>query len=67
MVMKAVRGDEENIGVQFNFCIIDFSKRKELGPNTICITFLLTLISGISEDPSVNSRRDSFKGCPMAL
>lgn len=41
--MKAVRGDEENIRVQFDFSMIDFDKRKELGPNSMCITFMLTL------------------------
>jgi len=40
-----VRRDEENIGVRFNLYIIDSGKRKELGPSTACVAFLLTLYS----------------------
>ena len=64
-----MRGDEENIGVQFNLYIIDSGKRKELGPSTACVGFLLTLYSRlqyIRRSFTVLSGKDSFEGHPVA-
>lgn len=40
---KTVRGDEENIGPQFNLCVIDSGKRKGPGPSPVCGVFMLNL------------------------
>lgn len=60
-----MRGGEEDRGVQFSFYIIDLGKRKELGPSTACVAFLLTLYSrlrSIRRSHAVPSGEDSFEG-----
>lgn len=60
-----MRGDEENVGVQFNLYIIDLGKGKELGPKTAYIAFLITLYLGLWYI-RVLSGKNTFESHPMA-
>lgn len=60
----------ENIVVLFNLYVTDSGKRKELGPNTACITYLLTLYLRLwynRRSFTVHSGREQLQRSPHGI
>lgn len=60
----------ENIGVLFNLYMTDSGERKELGPNTPCITYLLTLYLRLwynRRSFTVHSGREQLQRSPHSI